>query len=37
MTDDLLRLMSNRLNQNYRPKNNYQNNRNNNNNQRKKY
>ena len=37
MTDDIVRLMSNRLTQNYRPKNTFQNNRSNNNNQRKKY
>ena len=38
MTDDILRLMSNRLSQNYRPKGNFQYNRgSNNNNQRKKY
>ena len=37
LTDDILRLMAERLSQNYRPKTNYNNNRNNNNNQRRRY
>ena len=37
MTDDIVRLMSNRLTQNYRPTNPFQNNRSNHNNQRTKY
>ena len=37
MTDSLLRLMSERIEQNYRPKMNNQNNRNNNRNNKRKY
>ncbi len=37
LTDDIMKLMNSRLNQNYRPKNNYSYQNNRNNNQRKKY